>query len=271
MAGGKLLRGPRRTMRGVRVQLIDPSGGRGRPTTTRWPAALARARRRGRADHLALRARPRRRRRTATRCDPLFYRLATRCAARRPAAPARAASSPSTCPTCCACAARGRAPTSGTTSGSRSRRSTPGCCRPAGRACSRSHNVLRARAASTRRARSSGMDALVVHTRAGAELLAARHGVPPERVRTIPHGAFEHLTRQPGEAPLPAGAARASRGRSCCASASCARTREWTCCSRPSARWTAPSCGWSGGRWASRWSGCGASRRRGGSASCRAT
>jgi glycosyltransferase involved in cell wall biosynthesis len=44
---------------------------------------------------------------------------------------------------------------------------------------------------------------VVVHTRAGAELLTRTHGVPRERVRTIPHGAFEHLTRQPSEDPLP--------------------------------------------------------------------
>jgi glycosyltransferase involved in cell wall biosynthesis len=63
------------------------------------------------------------------------------------------------------------------------------------------HNVLRAERLERRLL--DRMDALVVHTRAGAELLTGRHGVPPERVRTIPHGAFEHLTRQPDEAPLP--------------------------------------------------------------------
>ena len=63
------------------------------------------------------------------------------------------------------------------------------------------HNVLRAERLDRRLL--DRMDALVVHTRAGAELLTARHGVPAERVRTIPHGAFEHLTRQPDEAPLP--------------------------------------------------------------------
>ena len=60
------------------------------------------------------------------------------------------------------------------------------------------------------------------------------------------------------------------RGRSCCASASCDRTRAWTCCSRPSATWT-PSSGWWDGRSASRWSGCGGSRRPGACASCPAT
>jgi glycosyltransferase involved in cell wall biosynthesis len=42
------------------------------------------------------------------------------------------------------------------------------------------------------------MDAVIVHTRHGAELLG---GGP--RVHVIPHGAFEHLTRQPDERPLP--------------------------------------------------------------------
>src|SRR5918997_2638360 len=42
------------------------------------------------------------------------------------------------------------------------------------------------------------MDATIVHTRQGAELLG---GGP--RVHVIPHGAFEHLTRQPDERPLP--------------------------------------------------------------------
>ena len=63
------------------------------------------------------------------------------------------------------------------------------------------HNVLRAER--LERPLLERMDALVVHTRAGAELLTTDHGIAPERVRTIPHGAFEHLTRQADEAPLP--------------------------------------------------------------------
>ncbi|HEX2232096.1 MAG TPA: glycosyltransferase family 4 protein [Thermoleophilaceae bacterium] len=65
------------------------------------------------------------------------------------------------------------------------------------------HNVLR-RDGSERRTRwlAESMDAVVVHTRAGAERLAEL-GVPAERVRVIPHGAFDHLTRQEHEAPLP--------------------------------------------------------------------
>ena len=58
------------------------------------------------------------------------------------------------------------------------------------------HNVIR-RARSGRRL-AERMDATIVHTRHGAELLG---GGP--RVHVIPHGAFEHLTRQPDERPLP--------------------------------------------------------------------
>jgi glycosyltransferase involved in cell wall biosynthesis len=58
------------------------------------------------------------------------------------------------------------------------------------------HNVIR-RGRSGRRL-AERMDATIVHTRHGAELLG---GGP--RVHVIPHGAFEHLTRQPDERPLP--------------------------------------------------------------------
>jgi glycosyltransferase involved in cell wall biosynthesis len=65
------------------------------------------------------------------------------------------------------------------------------------------HNVLR-RDGPDRRTRrlAERMDAVVVHTHAGARRLAEL-GVPDDRVRVIPHGAFEHLTRQPMEVPLP--------------------------------------------------------------------
>jgi glycosyltransferase involved in cell wall biosynthesis len=43
------------------------------------------------------------------------------------------------------------------------------------------------------------MDAVIVHTRHGAELLGGA-----ANVHVIPHGAFEHLTHQPEERPLPA-------------------------------------------------------------------
>ncbi|MFN2616539.1 MAG: glycosyltransferase [Thermoleophilaceae bacterium] len=67
------------------------------------------------------------------------------------------------------------------------------------------HNVIRRgggrRATWTVRRLAKAMDAVVVHTRHGARLLdelgAGGH------VRVIPHGAFEHLTRQRDEAPLP--------------------------------------------------------------------
>jgi glycosyltransferase involved in cell wall biosynthesis len=58
------------------------------------------------------------------------------------------------------------------------------------------HNVIR-RGRSGRRL-AERMDATIVHTRHGAELLG---GGP--RVHVIPHGAFEHLTWQPHEQPLP--------------------------------------------------------------------
>ena len=62
------------------------------------------------------------------------------------------------------------------------------------------HNVLR-RSGATAVARR--MDAVVVHTRHGARELAERVRVPCERIRVIPHGAFEHLLSLPGERPLP--------------------------------------------------------------------
>jgi glycosyltransferase involved in cell wall biosynthesis len=59
------------------------------------------------------------------------------------------------------------------------------------------HNVIRRDRPGRRLA--ERMDATIVHTRRGAELLG---GGP--RVHVIPHGAFEHLTRLPEERPLPA-------------------------------------------------------------------
>ena len=70
-----------------------------------------------------------------------------------------------------------------------------------------SHNVLRR---GTGRLREEGarrvaraVDAIVVHTRAGARAMADRYGADPAKVRTIPHGAFDYLASQPHEAPLP--------------------------------------------------------------------
>ena len=59
------------------------------------------------------------------------------------------------------------------------------------------HNVIRREALDMRLARK--MDAVIVHTREGAELLGGG-----EHVHVIPHGAFEHLTHQRREEPLPA-------------------------------------------------------------------
>jgi glycosyltransferase involved in cell wall biosynthesis len=58
------------------------------------------------------------------------------------------------------------------------------------------HNVIRREAVDRRLARR--MDAVIVHTRHGAELLGGG-----ERVHVIPHGAFAHLAHQPDELPLP--------------------------------------------------------------------
>jgi glycosyltransferase involved in cell wall biosynthesis len=70
-----------------------------------------------------------------------------------------------------------------------------------------SHNVLRRGAGRLReqgaRRVVARSDAVVVHTRAGAEAIVARYGADPARVHTIPHGAFDNLTRQPDERPLP--------------------------------------------------------------------
>jgi glycosyltransferase involved in cell wall biosynthesis len=48
------------------------------------------------------------------------------------------------------------------------------------------------------------MDAVVVHSEHGSARLRADFGVPVDRLRVIPHGAFDYLTRQEDEVPLPA-------------------------------------------------------------------
>lgn len=62
------------------------------------------------------------------------------------------------------------------------------------------HNILR-RSGAVDVARE--MDAVVIHTRQGARELEERVGVDPERIRVIPHGAFEHMLSMPDEQPLP--------------------------------------------------------------------
>ncbi|HET6864821.1 MAG TPA: glycosyltransferase family 4 protein [Solirubrobacteraceae bacterium] len=47
------------------------------------------------------------------------------------------------------------------------------------------------------------VDAIVVHSGYGRDVLVARLGVDPAKVRVIHHGAFKHLTVQAHEAPLP--------------------------------------------------------------------
>jgi glycosyltransferase involved in cell wall biosynthesis len=58
------------------------------------------------------------------------------------------------------------------------------------------HNVIRREGLDRRLA--DRMDAVIVHTRHGAKLLGGG-----ENVHVIPHGAFEHLTHQADERPLP--------------------------------------------------------------------
>jgi glycosyltransferase involved in cell wall biosynthesis len=47
------------------------------------------------------------------------------------------------------------------------------------------------------------MDAVVAHSEHGAARLRDEVGLDPSRVRVIPHGAFDYLTRLPEERPLP--------------------------------------------------------------------
>ncbi|MGH2925221.1 MAG: glycosyltransferase family 4 protein, partial [Solirubrobacterales bacterium] len=69
------------------------------------------------------------------------------------------------------------------------------------------HGVLRADDLERRLARGLGallerMDAVVTLSEHGARRLRDA-GIAPDRVRTIPHGAFDYLTRLPDEDPLP--------------------------------------------------------------------
>jgi glycosyltransferase involved in cell wall biosynthesis len=48
------------------------------------------------------------------------------------------------------------------------------------------------------------MDAVVAHSEHGAARLRNEVGLDPSRVRVVPHGAFDYLTRLPEEKPLPA-------------------------------------------------------------------
>jgi glycosyltransferase involved in cell wall biosynthesis len=48
------------------------------------------------------------------------------------------------------------------------------------------------------------MDAVIAHSEHGAARLRDEVGLDPERVRVIPHGAFDYLTRLAEEKPLPA-------------------------------------------------------------------
>ncbi|HEX3608908.1 MAG TPA: glycosyltransferase family 4 protein [Solirubrobacterales bacterium] len=60
------------------------------------------------------------------------------------------------------------------------------------------------RQVATARAVFTRMDAVVAHSEHGAARLRDEVGLDPSRVRVIPHGAFDYLTRLPGEKSLPA-------------------------------------------------------------------
>jgi glycosyltransferase involved in cell wall biosynthesis len=69
------------------------------------------------------------------------------------------------------------------------------------------HNVIR-RGGGRLRERTlhtlvDAVDATVVHTHGSKRELVERFGAQEERVRVIPHGAFDYLTRLPDEQPLP--------------------------------------------------------------------
>lgn len=59
------------------------------------------------------------------------------------------------------------------------------------------------RIAGTLRRLLSRMDAVVAHSKHGKSRLGADYGVDPAKIEVIPHGAFDYLTRQPDERPLP--------------------------------------------------------------------
>ena len=75
-----------------------------------------------------------------------------------------------------------------------------------------SHNVLRRGQGRIReraaRLVAARVDAVVAHTDASATELVERFGADPARVHVIPHGAFDYLTRQNTESPLPKELAR---------------------------------------------------------------
>ena len=175
------------------------------------PRGRARPRRGGGgADHLPLPVRP-----------GAAWSRATRCASSSTAAARAPGIGPQAPPPAARCRARPRhaplpagrraRPTSSTTSGCRSRPLDRRLLRPS--APARLHDALapaRGRIAHRRAALTkllAGMDAVVVHSEHGAGRLQADFGVPAERLRVIPHGAFDYLTRQQDEVPLPGGAA----------------------------------------------------------------
>ncbi len=60
------------------------------------------------------------------------------------------------------------------------------------------------RSLATARRLFGSMDAVIAHSRQGARRLTQEVGIDADRVRVIPHGAFDYLTRLDDEKPLPA-------------------------------------------------------------------
>ena len=187
----------------MRVQIVDPPGVHA--TVRPRPVRGARARgRRGRAGHEPLRVRAGARGRTGYEVDrallpPLDRAAASRRPARRgPAARrARARDAPPAHPR----SRRGRRPPA---VAERPRpRPLPAAQAPAG--VHRSTTRCRARGGRVARQRAllDRMDAVIAHSEHGAGELRELLG-DPARVHRIPHGAFEHLTDQADERPLPA-------------------------------------------------------------------
>ena len=181
----------------MRVQLIDPSADV-LPYDHALAAALGAPRSGRGAGHVALRARPRAgpRRLRGDASPSTGSRPARR--PRHPAPAAGAEARRARARHAARCAAAPARPTSSTGSGSGSRRVTTRLLPRDRPQVLTMHNVIR-----RGRLRAAGcaerMDAVIVHTRHGAELLGAR----ARAVHVIPHGAFEHLTHQADERPLP--------------------------------------------------------------------
>ena len=93
------------------------------------------------------------------------------------------------------------------------------------------------------RRRFGAMDAVIAHSRHTADRLQEVARVPEERIRVIPHGTFDYMTRLPREAPLPEGLEGNPEGPVILFLACCAPTRVSKFCLTRSLRSRAPSFG----------------------------